>query len=100
MSLLLVTVQRPLLTDAYCADEWELSKENVKPRRKGRRVGALNKGLAAVGNTAEMHALQQQKKYVLGFAGLRLHLHKPCRNFEDLIARARDGSNPLALWRK
>ena len=51
--------RRPTLIHA---DEWELSKENVKPRRKGRRVGALNKGLAAVGNSAEMHALQQQKK--------------------------------------
>ena len=43
--------------------EWELSKENVQPRRKGRRVGALNKGLAAADSASAMDGLLRQQKY-------------------------------------
>ncbi|XP_008323286.1 mitotic checkpoint serine/threonine-protein kinase BUB1 beta [Cynoglossus semilaevis] len=59
--------------------EWELSKENIQPLRRGRAVSALNQALS-----------QQQD-------GLSAVVHQQRQEFESEL-RMYDGDDPLDVW--
>lgn len=76
--------------------DFDLSKENIQPLRRGRNVHQLEMALHAQSSPEYQQQLQQQKEYVKAKRDNRAPFDGPfsCRHFENLIKNYQ-GDDPL-----